>query len=149
MDGWLIFPRDGGSNCGGVAIGNPSEVPLEDGVEDLGANGLGVSLPRLELPPELLPEFIKYSACVALTAEGLVTVVIVTVKVLGDELADKLDIEDGDIECLDDCLALVGVSNLHGESDFESAQFAFLPLHEIFPSELEAECVLTPVFSSS
>lgn len=146
-DGRLIFPRDGGSDCGGVTIGNASEVPLEDGVEDLGANGLGVSFPRLELPPELLPELIKYSACVALTAEGLVTVVIVTVKVLGDELGDKLDIEDGDVECLGGCLVLTAVSNLDVKRDFESAQFAFLPTQEIFQTEVEAKPMPTPVFS--
>ena len=125
---------------------NALKVSLENWVENLEANRTGIVLPLLELIPELFCDFIEYSARVALTAKGLMAIVVVAVEVLSNELGDELDVDDGDLQFLPVHLVIVLLWQLFRISDAELTQLAGVPDQKIVCSEVtEGELVLAAV----
>lgn len=147
MDGRVIFTPNGCVNGGGVAVRDALKVPLEDRVEDLEVNGVGVGFPLLKLLPELFPDLIEYLVRVTLTTEGLVAIVVFAMEVLSNKLGDELDIDDGDLEGLPVNLVLVLSWQPSRISDSEPTQFTCVPDEEILCRKfIKGKHVLAPVF---
>jgi len=137
-DGGFVAARDRSTNNGGVRIGNAPEVSLEYRVEDPEANASEVTrpIPLLEALQELFPDLIEYSTRVALTAEGLVAIVVVAMKVFSKQLCDELDVDDWNSEFLPVHLVFVLVSHLHQCSNLELAQYANVLVQEVLSLEV-------------